>query len=57
LAIVSSFIARLPVLGGGWLACIVPGRHFCPRPLGEEREETGDILGDLPGVLAGQITC
>ena len=29
---------------------------FGPRPLGEDGEEAGDVLGDLPGVLAAQIT-
>ena len=30
--------------------------HLGPRPFGEDGEEAGDVLGDLPGVLAAQIT-
>ena len=54
---VSAFMARLLVVGGGGLAGVVRrGRHFGPRPFGEECEEAGDVLGDLPGVLAAEIT-
>ena len=30
-------------------------RHLGPRPFGEDGEEAGDVLGDLPGVLAAEI--
>ena len=32
------------------------GQHLGPRPLGQEREEAGEVFGDLPGVLAAQVT-
>jgi hypothetical protein len=39
---------------GGWPACI--GRRLLgPGPFGEDREETGDVFGDLPGFLAVQV--
>ena len=54
---VSAFMTSLLFIGGGELAGIVRrGWRFDPRPLGEDSKEAGDVLGDLPGVLAAQIT-
>jgi hypothetical protein len=57
LVVFSAFMERLLAVGGGGLAGSVRrGQRLGPRPLGEERKKAGDVLGDLPGVLAGQIT-
>ncbi len=34
---------------------VIRGRRAAPRPLVQYGKETGDVLGDLPGVLAAQI--
>ena len=53
---VSAFMAHLLVVGGAGLPRVVGrGGHLGPRPFGEDGEEAGDVLGDLPGVLAAQI--
>jgi hypothetical protein len=54
---ISAFMVCPLVLGTGRLApSLRRGWHLSPRPFGEECKEAGDVLDDLPGVLAAQIT-
>jgi hypothetical protein len=54
---VSAFTAHLAYIRGGGLAGVICRiGPFGRRPFGEDSEEAGDVLGDLPGVLAAQVT-
>ncbi len=54
---VSAVMTHLVGAGGiGPFADVVRrGRDLRPRPLGEDGEEAGDVLDNLPGVLAAEI--
>jgi hypothetical protein len=57
LAMPSAFMAHPAGTQRGRLSRVVRlNRHLGARPFGEDGEEAGDVLGYLPGVLAGQVT-
>jgi len=50
-------MARLAGVRGRGFICVVRWNgHFGARPLREDGEKAGDVLSDLPDILAAQIT-
>jgi len=52
---VSAIMARLAAVGHAARIVVVGDKSLGPRPFGENGKEAGDVLGDLPGVLAAKI--
>src|SRR6516162_8319454 len=56
-AMASAFIARLADVRRDVLGIVVRcNKHVGTRPLDENGEEAGNILGNLPSVVSAQIT-
>ena len=51
----SAFMAHFALIRAGGRS-IQGGELLISRPFGEECEEAGDVLGDLTGILAADVT-
>ena len=52
----STVMTHLLVIGGAGLASVVRWRgHLGPRPFGEDGEEASQVIGDLAGVVIGEV--
>ncbi len=57
LATASAVITHLPFVEGDGLAGVIRRRgDFDPRPIAQNSEKAGDVVDDLPSVLAAEFT-
>ena len=55
-AMISAFMARVAGRERSLRRVVRRNGHLGARPFDEDGEETGDVLGELPGVLVAEIT-